>query len=165
MKFENLKCVDEDVNLNDYLQLYDVVKKNLNNPNWLGTYEKIEIIDILSNGGKIWLYYDGNQAVCSMFYMPVNSIALKKHKVLLDESLTGSLGPIMVRPEYIGNGYQTKMMIELENYCKRIGKKYIFTKAHGDNIYSINNIVKNGYEMVDKYENERGNMCAFIKKI
>ncbi|MDE5539528.1 MAG: GNAT family N-acetyltransferase [Bacilli bacterium] len=37
--------------------------------------------------------------------------------VLFDENITGSLGPIMVSPEYVGNGYQSKMMKGLENYC------------------------------------------------
>lgn len=165
MKFENLKCVDIDVDLNDYLHLYDYVRNSMSHPIWLGTFEKSEIIDILSRGGKIWLYYDGSQTVCSMFYIPTNNASLKKHNVLSDENVTGSLGPIMVSPEYVGNGYQSKMMLELEKYCKSIGKKYIFTKAHCDNIYSINNMLKNGYEIVDEYNNERGNMFAFIKKI
>lgn len=46
-----------------------------------------------------------------------------------------------------------------------MGKKYIFTKAHSDNHYSITNILKNGYKIVHEYENERGNMSAFIKEI
>lgn len=165
MKFETLKCVDINVNLNDYLHLYDYIRNSMSHPNWLGTFEKNKIMDILSNGGKIWIFYNGNQAVCSMFYIPANNASLKKHNVFFDENITGSLGPIMVSPEYTGNGYQSKMMKKLENYCKSIGKKYIFTKAHCDNIYSINNMLKNGYEMVHEYKNERGNMCAFIKEL
>ncbi len=165
MKFEDLKCVDIDVDIDDYLYLYDYIINNMSNPIWLGIFEKNEIIDLLSSEGKIWLYYDGTRPVCSMFYIPANSSSLKKHNILFDENITGSLGPIMVSHEYVGNGYQSKTMVELEKYCKSIGKKYIFTKAHCDNIYSINNMLKNGYEIVDKYKNERGNMWSFIKKI
>ena len=43
--------------------------------------------------------------------------------------------------------------------------KYIFTKAHSDNLYSINNIYKDGYKLACEYENERGKMSAFIKKL
>lgn len=39
-------------------------------PEWLGTFSKDEIIEILNNGGKIWLYYDQNMPVCSVFYIP-----------------------------------------------------------------------------------------------
>lgn len=165
MEFKNLKCVSTDVNLDDYLRLYDYVRNNMANPEWLGTFEKNEILDILHNGGKIWLYYCSNKPVCSMFYIPSNNKTLQKHNILHDETIVGSLGPIMVSPDYIGNGYQSKMMIELERYCKVIGKKYIFTKAHSDNIYSINNMLKNGYVLVNNWENERGSMSAFIKII
>ena len=50
-------------------------------------------------------------------------------------------------------------------YCISIGNKYIFTKAHSDNLFSINNLYKNGYELKDEYENERGRMSAFLKKL
>ena len=69
----------------------------------------------------------------------------------------------MVRKEYIGNGLQTEMLKVLDNYVKSIGKVHMFTKAHSDNIYSIRNILKNGYRIVDQYENERGPMTAFVK--
>ena len=41
MNFLDLKCINDDVNLTDYLKL-----------------ELNEIKEILANGGKIWLYYD-----------------------------------------------------------------------------------------------------------
>ena len=58
-----------------------------------------------------------------------------------------------------------KMLNVFNSYCSSIGKKYIFTKAHSDNLYSINNMYKAGYKLVDEYENERGKMSAFIKKL
>ena len=39
----------------------------------------------------------------------------------------------------------------------------MFTKAHSDNIYSIKNILKDGYKVVHEYKSERGPMTAFIK--
>ena len=39
----------------------------------------------------------------------------------------------------------------------------MFTKAHADNIYSIRNILKDGYKVIDEYESERGRMSAFVK--
>ena len=49
------------------------------------------------------------------------------------------------------------------NYAKELGMTHLFTKAHSDNIYSIRNILKDGYKIIDNYENERGTMTAFIK--
>ena len=135
----------------------------MEHPEWLGTFTKDEIIEILGIGGKIWMYYDGDIPVCSVFYIPTSNKSLRKHNVEYDEKDTGSLGPIMVSKEYVGNGLQSSMLEVLDKYVESIGKTHMFTKAHSDNIYSIRNILKNGYKVVDKYENERGRMTAFAK--
>ena len=109
------------------------------------------------------MYYDKDIPVCSVFYIPSNNKTLRKHNVDYDESVTGSLGPIMVRKEYVGNGLQTAMQNILNEYAKSIGKTHMFTKAHSENIYSIRNILKDGYKVVHEYENERGPMTAFVK--
>ena len=163
MKLNDLKEVSINVNLDDYLFLYKYVRDNMEHPEWLGTFTRQEIEDILCNGGKIWLYYNDNEPVCSMFYIPASNKSLRKHNIEHDESITGSLGPIMVRKEYVGNGLQLDMQKKLDEYVKSIGKTHMFTKAHSDNIYSINNILKNGYKVVDQYTNERGPVTAFFK--
>lgn len=165
MKFTELKCVSENVNLDEYLWLYSYVRDNMEHKEWLGTFTREEIEDVLSAGGKIFMYYDGTTPVCSMFYMPVKNKTLTKHNVEHDESIVGSLGPIMVSKDYVGNGFQREMMKVLDEYAKSIGKEYIYTKAQSENIYSINNMLKNGYEIVHEYESERGMATALIKKI
>jgi len=165
MKFNELMCVSDMVNLDDYLKLYKHVRDSMKNPEWLGTFSLNEIKDILCNGGKIWLYYNKEDLVCSMFYIPSNQKSLNKRNINVLESETGSLGPIMVNPDYVGNGYMLKMLEVFNKYCISIGKKYVFTKAHAENIYSINNMYKDGYQLVDEYENERGRMVAFIKTL
>ena len=78
MNFIKLKCVNQNVDLNDYLKLYTYVKENMQHPEWLGTFSMNEIEDILLPGGKIWLYYDNEHLVCSMFYIPSNQKVLNK---------------------------------------------------------------------------------------
>ena len=165
MTFENLKCIEENVNINDYLQLYTYVRENMPNPEWLGTFSDEEIKEILSMGGKIWLYYDNEYLVCSMFYIPSNQKSLNKRNISVSEKETGSLGPIMVSPDYVGKGYMLKMLKVFNEYCNSIGIKYIFTKAHSQNLYSINNMYKDGYVLVDEYDNERGKMFALLKTL
>ena len=141
MTLSDLKEVSENINMDDYLDLYTIVRENMEHPNWLGTFEREDIEKILQTGGKIWLYYDNDIPVCSMFYIPASNKSLKKHNIEYDEKITGSLGPIMVRKEYTGNGFQRAMLEKLNKYIETIGKKHIFTKAHADNIYSINNFL------------------------
>jgi hypothetical protein len=163
MKLSDLKEINDNVNLDDYLYLYNYVRSNMTNPEWLGTFTREEIEMLLQNGGKIWLYYDKEEPVCSVFYIPSNNKSLKKHNVSYDESITGSLGPIMVRKEYVGNHLQSQMLEVLNKYTKSIGITHMFTKAHSDNIYSIRNILNDGYKVIDEYESDRGHMTAFIK--
>ena len=163
MKLNDLKEISDNVNLDEYLSLYNYVRDNMEHPEWLGTFTLDEIKKILSIGRKIWMYYDKDIPVCSVFYIPTSNKSLKKHNVEYDESITGSLGPIMVRKEYVGNGLQSAMQKVLNEYVKSIGKIHFFTKAHSDNIYSIRNILKDGYKVIDEYENERGKMTAFVK--
>lgn len=162
---EKFRCVSENVNLDDYLFLYKYVRDNMINPEWLGVFTKEEIIDILNNGGKIWLYYDNDIIVCSMFYIPIKEKSLRKHNVNFKEEEVGSLGPIMVRDDYVGHGYQRQMMEVLDKYVKSINKKYIFTKVCSDNMYSLNNMIKNNYEIVDTYIDMRGENKALIKEL
>ena len=60
MKLTDLKEVSDNVNLDDYLYLYKYVRDNMEHPEWLGTFTLDEIKEILNNGGKIWIYYDGD---------------------------------------------------------------------------------------------------------
>lgn len=47
MNFIKLKCVNQNVDLNDYLKLYTYVRENMQHPEWLGTFSMNEIKDIL----------------------------------------------------------------------------------------------------------------------
>ena len=165
MDFNKLKCVSVNVNLNDYFKLYNYVRDNMEYPEWLGTFTKEEIKDILSEGGKIWLYYDNKHLVCSMLYIPSNQKTLDKRNANVKAEETGSLGPIMVSPDYVGNKFMLKMLNEFNNYCRSIGMKYIFTKAVSDNLYSVNNMYKDGYELIEEHDSERGKIKVFLKKL
>lgn len=163
MKLIDLKEVSNDVNLDEYLSLYKAVRDNMEHPEWLGTFTKEEIEEILNIGGKIWIYYDKDIPVCSVFYIPASNKSLRKHNIDYDEEITGSLGPIMVRKEYVGNGLQTAMMNVLNEYVKDIGKTHMFTKVHSDNVYSLRNMLKDGYRVVHEYESDRGPTTALVK--
>ena len=163
IKLKDLKEVSDNINLDDYLKLYEIVRNNMENKAWLGTFPREEIENILNKGGKIWLYYDGNIPVCSMFYIPTTNKVLNKYHINYESSTTGSLGPIMVNPDYVGNGLQASMLNVLDEYLKSNNIKHIFTKVQADNIYSIKNIIANGYQEVYEYENERGKNKVFLK--
>ena len=166
MKINEFNCISEHNNIDEYLEFYKYVKSNMKEPSWLGEFSLNELKNILNNEGKLFNFYDNNIIVCSMLYIPSNNKTLKKHNLKYDEDLVGSCGPIMVNPEYVGNKFQKQMLELLDKYCKNIGKIYIFTKVHPDNIYSINNFISDGYKFVETYKTSSGELrSVYFKEI
>ena len=166
MKINEFNCISEHNNIDEYLEFYKYVKSNMKEPFWLGEFSLNELKNILNNEGKLFNFYDNNIIVCSMLYIPSNNKTLEKYNLKYDEKLVGSCGPIMVNPKYVGNKLQKQMLELLDKYCKSIGKRYIFTKVHPDNIYSINNFVSNGYKFVETYKTSSGeSRSVYFKEI
>ncbi len=166
MKINEFNCISEHNNIDEYLEFYKYVKSNMKEPSWLGEFSLNELKNILNNEGKLFNFYDNNIIVCSMLYIPSNNKTLKKHNLKYDEDLVGSCGPIMVNPKYVGNKFQKQMLELLDKYCKSIGKRYIFTKVHPDNIYSINNFISDGYKFVETYKTSSGELrSVYFKEI
>ena len=166
MKINEFNCISENNNIDEYLKFYKYVKSNMKEPSWLGEFSLNDLKNILNNEGKLFNFYDNNIIVCSMLYIPSNNKTLEKHNLKYDEKLVGSCGPIMVNPKYVGNKFQKQMLELLDKYCKSIGKRYIFTKVHPDNIYSINNFVSDGYKFVETYKTSSGEpRSVYFKEI
>ena len=166
MKINEFNCISEHNNIDEYLEFYKYVKSNMKEPSWLGEFSLNELKNVLNNEGKLFKFYDNNIIVCSMLYIPSNNKTLEKHNLKYDEKLVGSCGPIMVNPKYVGNKFQKQMLELLDKYCKSIGKRYIFTKVHPDNIYSINNFVSDGYKFVETYKTSSGEpRSVYFKEI
>lgn len=166
MKINEFNCISENNNIDEYLKFYKYVKSNMKEPSWLGEFSLNELKNILNNEGKLFNFYDNNIIVCSVLYIPSNNKTLEKHNLKYDEKLVGSCGPIMVNPKYVGNKFQKQMLELLDKYCKSIGKRYIFTKVHPDNIYSINNFVSDGYKFVETYKTSSGEpRSVYFKEI
>lgn len=166
MKINEFNCISEHNNIDEYLEFYKYVKSNMKEPSWLGEFSLNELKNIPNNEGKLFNFYDNNIIVCSMLYIPSNNKTLEKHNLKYDEKLVGSCGPIMVNPKYVGNKFQKQMLELLDKYCKSIGKRYIFTKVHPDNIYSINNFISDGYKFVETYKTSSGeSRSVYFKEI
>lgn len=157
MKINKFNCICENNDIDEYLEFHKYVKSNMKEPSWLGEFSLNDLKNILNNG-KLFNFYDNNTIVCSMLYIPSNSKTLKKHNLKYDENLVGACGPIMVNPKYVGNKFQKQMLELLDEYCKSIGKRYIFTKVHPDNIYSIDNFVSADYKFIETYKTSNGEL-------
>ena len=72
---------------------------------------------------------------------------------------------MVVNPNYRGNKLQFQMLEYLDNYVKKLGYKYVAGTIHPDNIFSINNLVNDGFKYIDTKEFSRGIRNIYLKEL
>jgi len=164
LDLKDLECIYENVNLDDYIEFREMVKKNMEHPEWLGDFTKDELIYALNNNSKIWIYYFNNEPVCSMMLIPSTKKSLEKFEIDLECKDVVDYGPMFVNPKYIGNGLQFKMLKEINKYCKNLGYKFAAGTIHPDNIYSIRNLLKDDFKLIGTKDFTRGKRNIYLKK-
>ena len=93
--------------------------------------------------------------------------AVEKEEFEIDKNFKDVVdyGPMFVNSKYIGNGLQFQMLKELDKYCLNLGYKYAVGTIHPDNLYSINNLVKDNFEQVNQKQFKRGIRNIYLKKL
>lgn len=165
MNLENLICINDNINLKEYIKFRELVKENMPNPEWLGDFTKEELIEILNNNTKIWIYYLNKEPVCSMMLIPSTEKDISKFELNISHTLAVDYGPIFVNPKYQGNGLQYQMLQILDKYVKEHNYKYIITTIHPDNIYCIRNFLKDDFKLINQKVFKRGPRNIYLKEI
>lgn len=165
MKLNELICKCENIDLDKYIAFRESVKEKMEHPDWLGDFSKEDLINILNDNSKIWVYYDKETPVCSMMLIPATAKSLAKMEIDLDYKDFADYGPMFVNPNYVGRGLQYQMLQELDKYCLSLGYKYAASTVHPDNIYSINNLIKDNFEYKKTKEFTRGTRNIYLKKL
>lgn len=163
MKLNELKCKSVNNNLDEYLEYYDMVMDNMERKEFIGYFNKEDMQTILKDGAKLFVYRNNKEIVCSFVYIPACEHSMKKLNLNYDIKDVGECGPLLVNPKYRGNGLQYQMLQVLTKYCKKLGKKYLITTVHPDNVYSINNFLKEGYKLRNKFVFHRGPRNLYVK--
>ena len=70
MNLNSLKCIDNNIDLDKYIEYREYVKSYMEHPEWLGDFTKEDLEKLLNSGTKIWIYYLDNNFVCSMMTIP-----------------------------------------------------------------------------------------------
>ena len=165
MKLEELKCVDNNINLDRYIEYREEVKSNMQYPEWLGDFTKEDLKELLSSGTKIWIYYLDNDFVCSMMSIPSSEKDMIKFGLDFDYREVIDYGPMFVNPKYVGNNLQYQMLKYLDGYVKSKGYRTAIGTIHPNNIYSINNLIKDGFVLTGKRDFKRGPRNIYVKKL
>ncbi len=162
----DLVCQDDSINLDEYLIFSKMVRDNMEHPDWLGVFSEDDLKQMLKDNSKIWNYYLNDEIVCSMMYIPATEHSAMKLEISnYDFRLIADYGPMMVNPKYIGNGLQYQMLKVLNQYALNIGCKYAVATIHPDNIYSINNFLKDEFLKIGQKDFKRGRRDIYFKQL
>ncbi len=110
MKIEELKCINKNINIYDYIAFREQVKEFMSEPNWLGDLSKDDLVYMLNNNSKIWIYYLDKEPICSMMLIPSDEESLAKFEINLNCKDVADYGPMFVNPKYVGNEFQYQML-------------------------------------------------------
>lgn len=164
MKLDDLECRCNDINLDEYINYREMVKNKMDEPHWLGDFTKDKLISLLNNNSKIWIYYLNNEFICSMMLIPSDKETIHKFGIDLDYRKSVDYGPMFVNPKYVGKGLQLQMLKKLDKYAIELGYKFAVVTIHPDNIYSINNIIKDNFTLEGTKEFTRGVRNIYLKR-
>ena len=165
LKLDALKCVNNNIDLDIYLNFINYVKSTMEHPEWLGDFTKDDLETMLKEGTRIWMYYLDNEIVCSMMTIPSTQKSLDKFEIKLDYKIVVDYGQMAVNIKYVGNRLQYQMLKELEEYSKKEGYEYAASTIHPDNTYCINNFIKDNFELINYKEFKRGPRNIYLKKL
>lgn len=161
---ESLECVTE-IDVDKYIYWRDRVANDMVDSAWLGDMSRDDILYLLNNGSRIWMYYHKNNFVCSMMLIPTTEEDLKKFGLADDYLEIVDYGPIMVNSKYRGNGLQKQMIKYLDKYAKEVGYKKAVVTIHPANLLSIDNLVGMGFRFIGKKQFNRGIRNVYLKEL
>lgn len=72
MNLNELNCINENINLDEYIDFREKVKKQMEYPEWLGDLSKDDLIKLINSDSKIWIYYLNEEPICSMMLIKLD---------------------------------------------------------------------------------------------
>lgn len=157
--------VVEKINIDQYIKFREQVKETMNNPEWLGDFTREDIELLLQENSKIWVYYSKEIPICSMMIIPATKKSLVKFELNYKVQEVIDYGPMFVNPNYIGNNLQYQMLRELDEISRKKGYRYAVVTVHPDNMYSIRNLEKDKFKLINTKNFERGTRNIYLKEL
>lgn len=157
--------VVEKINIDQYIKFREQVKETMNNPEWLGDFTREDIELLLQENSKIWVYYSKEIPICSMMIIPATKKSLMKFELNYKVQEVIDYGPMFVNPNYIGNNLQYQMLRELDEISRKKGYRYAVVTVHPDNMYSIRNLEKDKFKLINTKNFERGTRNIYLKEL
>lgn len=144
----------------DIMALMNLAKELTENKEWYSTDDEAFVRRHLTEEGFILKAVDEDQ-LAGFFIARYPGDAednLGKYWNLTNAKLhqVAHMESAAVHPDYRGRGIQKELMARGERILKQKGYYYLMGTAHPDNVYSVNNFLKLGYEILTKTEKYGG---------
>ena len=156
--------------LEGFLDLLYQVRESMERKDWIYLDPPDVVRGFMDQGiMELWVAMDGSRmagalnilhpglADCNYGYdLGFDEVQLRK-VVCMDTAA--------VHPDYRGRGIQKRLLETAETYLQGTGERYLLCTIHPENRFSLNNALKQGYEIrrtLEKYGSVRHILCKKI---
>lgn len=147
----------------DLIRLLAAVKEGMANQEWFFLDPPEEIRAFMKNGTmELWVAEDGDRlaGTFDILHPGLESFNYGYDLGFNEEQLLRvvQMDTAAVHPDYRGLGLQKKLMETAEAEIRRKPGRILLSTVHPDNVYSMNNLLKQGYivaKTVEKYGSVR----------
>ena len=136
----------------------------MNNKELFTPLTEYEFTYPLENNGKINLLYY-NKELIGLFVLTINPEENIIKEYELDNQNIGRLDSVMIKEKYRGSNLQRQGMKILEEEASNLNIEHIVATIHPENIYSLNNFIKENYKIIKKHNIHGGPRFIVVKNI
>jgi len=149
--------------LDRFADLLLEVRGSMDNKEWLYVDPREELREQMESGiMELWLAKDG-QRIAGGFDILFPGLRPFNYGYLLDFSREElmrvvNMDSVAVHPDYRGQGLHRKFLETIESWVRGLGPRILLCTIHPDNIFSLNNALKMGYQIQKRlalYDSER----------
>lgn len=149
MKFVMRKAVSEDIE--DIMKIMNSARADLDNPDWFVADNEEFVREHLEGRGFIVVAETEAKSIAGFFLVKVPGLEENLGTFLdfTEEELDGTLimDSAAVDRRYRGNGLQGRMLEAAEELASPDKYKYLMCTIHPENVYSLRNMQKHGYQV------------------
>lgn len=140
-----------------FIQLLDTVRAGMGHKEWFYLDPPDDVRQMMETGEmQLWVAMDGEKMAAAFdIIIP----GLHQHNYGYDLGFTEeqllrvvNMDTAAVHPDYRGMGLQKKLMLLAQSEMQQIGNRILLCTVHPDNVFSLNNILGQGYAIEKKLE-------------